>query len=88
MLAEKQKRELKIGEILSSLRHAVTSPWESRATGEPDFARLGGIAVAGETLALAHGLSGSTGNFPAEIQICADVDSRSSACILITGGLL
>lgn len=38
-LAEIQRRELKIGEIMSFLRQPVTSPWESRATGEPDFAR-------------------------------------------------
>lgn len=86
-MAEIQRRELKIGEIMSSLRHLVTSPWESRATGEPDFARLGGGAVARETLALAHGLSSSTGNFPAEIQICADADC-ASPCILITSSLL
>lgn len=64
---------------MSSQRQPVTSPWESRATGEPDFPRLGGgIAVAGETLALARGLSSSTGNFPDEIQICADVYSLSA----------
>lgn len=39
------QRELKIGEIMSSQRQPVTSPWESRATGEPDFARLGGGGI-------------------------------------------
>lgn len=64
---------------------SVTLPWESKATGEPDFAELR-ISVSPLHQDIYY-LNSSTGNFPAKILISADV-CFSSACILITGGSL
>lgn len=67
---------------------SVTLPWESKATGEPDFAELpASVSPLHQDMAPIYYLNSSTGNFPAKILICADV-CFSSACILITGGSL
>lgn len=59
---------------MSSLSKSVTLPWESRATGEPDFAQLRiSVSPLHQDVALIYDLNSSTGNFPAKILICADV---------------